>query len=258
MRRVNTSTAGDEGSEETSTEPHSLECGECTFCPHSSTVFLLQRSRTRWSAESHANRRQDSMAVRLQRSRTRWSAERIFPVSAEPFPPLTSTEPHSLECGEGKQVFGSCGSSATSTEPHSLECGEAAAAVGVLAFDETSTEPHSLECGESTPMRSPSRAPAYFNGAALVGVRRETRLAPARRTVASTSTEPHSLECGEDTCACSLGPSHSNFNGAALVGVRRAAASQASAFSRVLLQRSRTRWSAESTKYEGEKDTSTI
>ncbi len=44
--------------------------------------MALQRSRTRWSAESIINDAEISIAVRLQRSRTRWSAERRFPAHA--------------------------------------------------------------------------------------------------------------------------------------------------------------------------------
>ncbi len=60
------------------------------------------------------------------------------------------------------------------------------------------------------------------------------------------STEPHSLECGEaehggHVFACQVG-----FNGAALVGVRRAGRREVRGVLQASLQRSRTRWSAES------------
>ena len=63
-----------------STEPHSLECGEVT-------------PQARWC------RRQDS----LQRSRTRWSAESLGGVLVVLQLVEASTEPHSLECGEKRQ-----------------------------------------------------------------------------------------------------------------------------------------------------------
>ncbi len=182
---------------------------------------MLQRSRTRWSAErciswarplaSPSFNGAALVGVRrgggscygghlravLQRSSTRWSAERLWGRrgprislalqrsrtrwSAESHPTPT-TMPLTIEA---------------STEPHSLECGELLQPLqGLLHLLIASTEPHSLECGEQ-----------------------------ARALEASgpwmASTEPHSLECGEPESqergtACSPG-----FNGAALVGVRR-------------------------------------
>ncbi len=71
----------------TSTEPHSLECGE--LAPYGIKQVLigeLQRSRTRWSAESTAYSVVAGGGSKLQRSRTRWSAERqpVLPTARRP------------------------------------------------------------------------------------------------------------------------------------------------------------------------------
>ncbi len=108
-----------------STEPHSLECGEAGRGAEVKALTKLQRSRTRWSAESkgisldvdgaesastepHSLECGEkapalpstSLSSRLQRSRTRWSAERILIGFSHLQRRRASTEPHSLECGE--------------------------------------------------------------------------------------------------------------------------------------------------------------
>ncbi len=158
-----------------------------------------------------------------------------------------------------------------------------------------STEPHSLECGERRKTAKSNPCSSPFNGAALVGVRRASGFGAAVRVAVFPSTEPHSLECGElvevpanhrrEAClqrsrtrwsaessvvSSRKSPSTTTFNGAALVGVRRVAdfvgfggvvlpstephslecgeIEQQMIFEleRLDLQRSRTRWSAES------------
>ena len=118
--------------------------------------------------------------TRLQRSRTRWSAESRAIGSELISHVLASTEPHSLECGE-------------STLPQVVEMLQGA-----------STEPHSLECGERARMRCMALPPPSFNGAALVGVRRE-KLGGDHEEKRWASTEPHSLECGEVLNSGALG-----------------------------------------------------
>ncbi len=72
-----------------------------TTRPKSFVAALLQRSRTRWSAErSQASLRVESLPL-LQRSRTRWSAESWLEIEWTVSGQVASTEPHSLECGEG-------------------------------------------------------------------------------------------------------------------------------------------------------------
>ncbi len=187
----------------------------------------------------------------LQRSRTRWSAE------SYPTPWVRRSEYHA------------------STEPHSLECGEEKCVRRLPHQRSASTEPHSLECGEGLPSRSCPSTSAGFNGAALVGVRRVrsarrrcgglrcfngAALVGVRRVQTvhgeyvpqvDASTEPHSLECGEVLQIAQARADLAGFNGAALVGVRRAGSGAAKMGSHYKLQRSRTRWSAESRQKAG-------
>src|SRR6218665_2160663 len=85
----------------------------------------------------------------LQRSRTHWSAESNALLHKGNFVTCASTEPHSLECGEGEHQIQINVNWGASTEPHSLECGEKSERC--LAFLK-------MKC---------------FNGAALTGVRRD-------------------------------------------------------------------------------------
>ena len=89
---------------------------------------MLQRSRTRWSAESTQSRQPDLRASRA------------------------STEPHSLECGEETHETFLLILHQASTEPHSLECGEETHETFLQILHQASTEPHSLECGECRPL----------------------------------------------------------------------------------------------------------
>ena len=61
---------------------------------------MLQRSRTRVSAERTSRKVASISAAPLQRSRTRVSAERDAAASDALAQVLASTEPHSCECGE--------------------------------------------------------------------------------------------------------------------------------------------------------------
>ena len=135
----------------------------------------------------------------LQRSRTRVSAEGHFsPVNCL-CSNLASTEPHSCECGRFKLTHyrrfpdarlqrsrtrvsaeGDGGgyhrspSGDASTEPHSCECGRHPAAVVTGTVFIASTEPHSCECG------------------------RQREKNPAGHGSREASTEPHSCECGRN------------------------------------------------------------
>ncbi len=134
----------------------------------------------------------------------------------------TSTEPHSLECGEKKAAQVSDGEfQCTSTEPHSLECGEKASEGAVRPFEKLQRSRTRWSAERSRQLGQWCACWLNFNGAALVGVRRdraaETRAAAGHRT----STEPHSLECGEDNGVNATLLTYTYFNGAALVGVRR-------------------------------------
>ena len=90
------------------------------------------------------------------------------------------------------------------------------------AHEPASTEPHSWECGESTASCATTAPSGCFNGAALVGVRRDHRHILGPWLDAHASTEPHSWECGEWPTRCVVPTQIWRFNGAALVGVRRA------------------------------------
>src|SRR5690606_2095238 len=131
-----------------STEPHSLECGEIRMGMDGGAYLLLQRSRTRWSAESHFPLGTAVSAQPLQRSRTRWSAESQLHFQKQAFIVRHSTEPRSLECGE-ERVAG--------WVEEALAAFNGAALVGVRRA-----------IGDGY---VPGRWSA-FNGAALVGVRR--------------------------------------------------------------------------------------
>ena len=209
-----------------STEPHSCECGELYFRQHGKLpAWMLQRSRTRVSAESHR------------------------PVLNTQGRKCASTEPHSCECGEIQTGDANSCQRSASTEPHSCECGECGFGVCSTLPTAASTEPHSCECGEppatagslrdlsSELQRSRTRVSAERpakhrarNAAALPLQRSRTRvsaescqrpraaaapfLLQRSRTRVSAesqcrgalfgasrraSTEPHSCECGESS-----------------------------------------------------------
>ena len=145
---------------------------EVGSCRRLSISFVLQRSRTRWSAES-LNFLLNALVSRvLQRSRTRWSAERGQGLDVQCRDDGASTEPHSLECGEDGHVF---------DERPPLWRFNGAALVGVRRGAMPSSMAMKYCC---------------FNGAALVGVRRVVWGLSSRRSLDCASTEPHSLECG--------------------------------------------------------------
>ncbi len=184
-----------------STEPHSLECGESSIRPaRASSASMLQRSRTRWSAERPNSTAPFQFCVVLQRSRTRWSAESL-----------------GLRVGDLAAIIQLQRSRTRwSAESHvrrwrcAQKCGfNGAALVGVRRV--------------GSPMPRGVGSKVSFNGAALVGVRRAFAVRPAAAHVP-------------------------RFNGAALVGVRRGGGFPLSAGAHHLLQRSRTRWSAERTR----------
>ena len=77
-----------------------------------------------------------------------------------------------------------------------------------------------------------------------MGVRRAKALTDDLATGAA-STEPHSWECGELAALAPGGSTPPGFNGAALVGVRRVVPLTFDPMPRTMLQRSRTRGSAE-------------
>ncbi len=181
-----------------STEPHSLECGERRRRCCRRSGRWLQRSRTRWSAES-------LRLPRIPRPR-----------------PLASTEPHSLECGECPPLSSDSDPARTlqrSRTRWSAEstAGRIAAAIVACRFNGAAL----VGVRRAPTPASPPAPPACFNGAALVGVRR----------AASAACAP---------------PAPNRFNGAALVGVRREGSHDPQASTLGALQRSRTRWSAES------------
>ncbi len=206
-----------------STEPHSLECGEKKFpCPARPSQKSLQRSRTRWSAE-----RGEEVARKI--------------ADLQP-----STEPHSLECGETsvdayifqhwflqrsrtrwsaeRLLSGSVG-----LQMRSLQRSRTRWSAERLLSGSVGLQMRSLQRSRTRWSAESSLAPVAtsggmlaFNGAALVGVRRAVFPTKAVFQTDVPSTEPHSLECGER-----MGP-----------GCRNYAAG--------ILQRSRTRWSAES------------
>ena len=62
--------------------------------------------------------------------------------------------------------------------------------------DMASTEPHSWECGERAYRCGHDGGVRSFNGAALVGVRRDDAQGGGGEA-GDASTEPHSWECGE-------------------------------------------------------------
>ena len=229
-----------------STEPHSLECGEPGWSPRGSPA------RRGFNGAALVGVRREAAKLLAQMQGWEASTEphslecgELYSSYGKHFSHLASTEPHSLECGERRRLQGRRAHHAASAEPHSLECGEFNAAFRQRPLRHASTEPHSLECGESG-----GEDEAVFD-----------RLA---------STEPHSLECGEPEGGTEQGTPQVSFNGAALVGVRRAAwprlgrkppscfngaalvgvrrGIQLQGFKDyvLLLQRSRTRWSAES------------
>ncbi len=78
-----------------------------------------------------------------------------------------------------------------------MECGEDYGKPADAIANNASTEPHSLECGEVTRLVHSLFLLNSFNGAALVGVRREQGQVLNVMLYIGASTEPHSLECGE-------------------------------------------------------------
>ncbi len=186
----------------------------------------LQRSRTRWSAESAPHRARPcrrtyfngAALVGVRRAN-------VFPI--DPGGPPTSTEPHSLECGESFACSGPGPGWQTSTEPHSLECGEWNQAWHMSFQRITSTEPHSLECGEWRRHRDLERAGSDFNGAALVGVRRGRRSHRCAWPLANFNGAALVGVRRDDRQSHDRSDHQDHFNGAALVGVRRVQTSQA-------------------------------
>ena len=144
-----------------STEPHSWECGEDGGGNGSGGgVAQLQRSRTRGSAERDQAAPRRPRPRELQRSRTRGSAERW---RKRGWP---SGGPTVLQ---RSRTRGSAESRSTTEN--------------IAARLAASTEPHSWECGEMTgSCTRDSLSMTSFNGAALVGVRRE--LEPAQELLA--------------------------------------------------------------------------
>ena len=236
-----------------STEPHSCECGEEEDEEEDKSFHnLLQRSRTRVSAERIARVVSNLLYGKLQRSRTRVSAESIVKLHGTPGQHrYASTEPHSCECGEQLPTDVTDWVRKASTEPHSCECGEIAALACLDALPAwlqrsrtrvsaerracqsrhesavaASTEPHSCECGERS--KSVEFLP-HLRGA---------------------STEPHSCECGEQDAGathvlllCQLQRSRTR------VSAERDDQAYVSTLLREL-QRSRTRVSAERASYK--------
>ncbi len=176
-----------------------MECGEgLNGQPEDRQSPLLQRSRTRWSAESRWQ------CGTLRRLRLGFNGAALVGVRRAISSSSKSSNSISFNGAAlvgVRRAKGNRGNSGTrvlaSTEPHSLECGEQIEQFVIRARFVASTEPHSLECGELL--------------------------------------HPFDVECP-----------HVGFNGAALVGVRRARSASGKVEHGTWLQRSRTRWSAES------------
>ncbi len=256
-----------------STEPHSLECGEgrrrrrgwrrrSAFngaalvgvrrgsrtskpLPRRTT---LQRSRTRWSAESNIEMLRALVAEILQRSRTRWSAERGSGCcrrhpDASPFNGAALVGVRR----DARQRRSANGGRDPSTEPHSLECGESASsatgenAVAILQRSRTrwSAERWPISRQNRRKVTNLQRSRTRWSAESACDLRTGLEFG-------EPSTEPHSLECGEKPRKRPPATIPPTFNGAALVGVRRDYEQGDSHGQPNALQRSRTRWSAES------------
>src|SRR5690606_3594171 len=129
---------------------------------------MLQRSRTRVSAERPVKEGELILRFGLQRSRTRVSAERGPAAFSRGSCASAPTEPHSCECGEPTPGEYSTHPQHASTEPHSCECGEAGEGGRADPALRASTEPHSCECGEGSSGFLARLMRKRSNGAALV------------------------------------------------------------------------------------------
>ena len=108
----------------------------------------LQRGRTRGSAERRSSRSTCASSSPLQRGRTRGSAERLFLQPSIFFAALLQRgrTRGSAESRAHLRPVGRVGEA--STGPHSWECGELALPWEEVAANVASTGPHSWECGE--------------------------------------------------------------------------------------------------------------
>ncbi len=159
---------------------------------------------------------------------------------------LASTEPHSLECGEGSLSVKPCLERWLQRSRTRWSAERRRLARILPGLCRASTEPHSLECGELLSSRLSGPRHDCFNGAALVGVRRGAFRDPRTTRRCGASTEPHSLECGESRRLCSA---QAQDNASTEPHSLECGERHKILATRLLdngLQRSRTRWSAES------------